>query len=278
MTVRILDEPKVDAHVHVLDPVRFPYGANTHYRPVGQETGTAEQLFQLMDTYGVRHALVVGPNSGYELDNRCMLDTLVRSAGRCKGIAVVRTDTGFDELAALKAAGVIGVAWNATHHGVPFYAGAATLLAHLAALDLFINVQTEHDQMVELAPLLVRSGARILIDHCGRPTPGAGLDQAGFKAVLAMAATGRAFVKLSGHSKFTCEPFPHTDARPYIDALLDAFTPEGCVWASDWPFLRAPGRLDYGVLLDLAARLMPDAAVRRAVMWDTPRALFGFDN
>ncbi len=278
MNVRILDEPKVDAHVHVLDPVRFPYGANTHYRPAGQETGTAEQLFQLMDTYGVRHALVVGPNSGYELDNRCMLDTLVRSTGRCKGIAVVRTDAGFDELAALKAAGVIGVAWNATHHGVPFYAGATTLLAHLAALDLFIDVQTEHDQMVDLAPLLVRSGARILIDHCGRPTPGAGLEQAGFKAVLALAATGRAFVKLSGHSKFTREPFPHPDARPYIDALLDAFTPEGCVWASDWPFLRAPGRLDYGVLLDLAAQLMPDAAVRRAVMWDTPRALFGFDD
>ncbi len=276
MTVRILDEPKVDAHVHVLDPARFPYGADTHYRPAGQEIATADQLFQVMDTYGVQHALIVGPNSRYELDNRCMLDALARSGGRCKGVAVVRTDIDLDELATLKSAGVIGVAWNATRHGVPFYAGASRFLAHLAELDLFIDVQTEHDQMVELAPLLVRSGARILIDHCGRPTPGAGVDQAGFRAVLALAATGRACVKLSGHSKFTREPFPHADARPYIEALLDAFTPDGCVWASDWPFLRAPGRIDYGVLLDLASELMPDAAVRRKVMWDTPRALFGF--
>ncbi len=94
----------------------------------------------------------------------------------------------------------------------------------------------------------------------------------------ALAATGRAFVKLSGLSKFTREPFPHADARPYIDALLDAFTPDGCVWASDWPFLRAPGRIDYGVLLDLATQVIPDAAARRKVMWDTPRALFGFDH
>jgi predicted TIM-barrel fold metal-dependent hydrolase len=277
MTLRIIDEPKIDAHVHVLDPARFPYGANTHYRPAGQETGTAEQLLQVMDTYGVRHALIVGPNSGYELDNRCMLDALARSGGRCKGIAVVPTDIGLAELQALKAAGVIGVAWNATHHGVPFYAGAADLLARLAALDLFIQVQVEHDQLAALAPMLERSGARILIDHCGRPTPGAGVDQPGFKAVLSLAATRRAVVKLSGIVKFTREPFPHPDARPYIDALLDAYTPEGCVWASDWPFLRAPGRIDYGVLLDLAAQLMPDAAVRRKVMWETPRAVFGFD-
>jgi predicted TIM-barrel fold metal-dependent hydrolase len=276
MTLRILDEPKVDAHVHVLDPERFPYGADTHYRPAGQEIATADQLFQVMDTYGVQHALIVGPNSGYELDNRCMLDAVARSGGRCKGIAVVRNDTGVAELEALRANGVIGVAWNATRHGVPFYAGASALLARLVALDMFIQVQVEHDQLAALAPMLERSGARILIDHCGRPTPGAGIDQPGFRAVLALAATRRAFVKLSGIVKFTREPFPHPDARPYIDALLEAYTPEGCVWASDWPYLRAPSRIDYGVLLDLAAQLMPDAAVRRRVMWETPRALFGF--
>ena len=37
----IFAEPKIDCHVHVLDPARFPYGANTHYAPAGQEIGTA---------------------------------------------------------------------------------------------------------------------------------------------------------------------------------------------------------------------------------------------
>jgi hypothetical protein len=116
----------------------------------------------------------------------------------------------------------VGVAWNVTHYGVDHYANASGLLDRLASLDLFVQVQVEHDQLVPLVPMLERSGARILIDHCGRPTSAAGLDQPGFRALLGLAATRRAFVKLSGVVKFSREPFPHDDARPYIDALIDA--------------------------------------------------------
>ncbi len=48
------------------------------------------------------------------------------------------------------------------------------------------------------------------------------------------------------------------------------------MWASDWPFLRAPARVDYGVLLALVLQLLPDAAQRRKVLWETPDALFRF--
>ena len=85
MDTRIFEEPKIDCHVHVLDPARFPYGENTHYRPMGQEMGTPAQLAQVMETYGTSYALLVGPNSGYGLDNSCMLDTLARGNGRYKG-------------------------------------------------------------------------------------------------------------------------------------------------------------------------------------------------
>ena len=97
----VLDAPKVDCHNHVLDPVRFPYAADVHYRPAGQEIGTAAQHRAVMAAYGVRHALVVGPNSGYGLDNRCLLDALAASEGRFKGIAVVRNDASREELLAL---------------------------------------------------------------------------------------------------------------------------------------------------------------------------------
>ena len=78
----IFDEPKVDTHCHVLDPARFPYAPDVAYRPAGQEVATLEQYEQVMDAYGIRHALFVGPNSGYGLDNRCLLDVLARSQGR----------------------------------------------------------------------------------------------------------------------------------------------------------------------------------------------------
>jgi hypothetical protein len=40
----IFEEPKIDCHVHVLDPARFPYRADTHYAPAGQEVGTPRSL------------------------------------------------------------------------------------------------------------------------------------------------------------------------------------------------------------------------------------------
>ena len=274
----VFDEPKVDCHNHVLDPARFAYAPDVAYRPAGQEIGTRSQHAAVMAAYGARHALLVGPNSGYGSDNRCLLDALAQSAGRFKGIAVVAHGTGRDELLHLKAAGVVGIAFNPTIHGVAHFDDAAPLLRRLADLDMFVQFQVEGDQMAALAPMLLASGARLLIDHCGRPVPGAGLQQPGFQAVLALAKSGRAAVKLSGYQKFSARPLPYADARPYFDALVDAFTLDACLWGSDWPFLKASERLDVGPLLRLVECWLPDAADRRRLFWDTPRRLFEFAN
>ena len=188
----VFDETKIDAHCHVIDPARFAYAPDVNYRPAGQEVGTLAQYRQVMDAYGVRHALLVGPNSGYGLDNRCLLDAIAAGAGRFKGIAVVRNDASLQELQRLKAAGVVGVALNATVHGVAHYVlspDLPILLDRLADLDLFVQIQVEADQLLGFMPLLQSAGTRILIDHCGRPVPGAGLAQPGFQALLALART-----------------------------------------------------------------------------------------
>jgi len=276
--IGIFEEPKIDCHVHVLDPARFPYGANTHYRPMGQEMGTPAQLAQVMNAYGTRHALLVGPNSGYGLDNSCMLDTIARGGGRYKGIAVVENGVSLDELKSLKSAGVVGVAWNVTFYGVDYYRDAGQLVEKLAALDMFVDIQVKDDQLVQMMPLLASSGVRILVDHCGLPTIDAGRNEHGFRTLLELGTTKRAFVKLSGFVKFSREPAPHKDAWPFVEALVDAFTLDRCLWASDWPYLRAPARVDYGVLLKLLLSLFPDPAKRRKLVWDTPREVFGFDS
>ena len=272
----LFDEPKIDTHCHVLDPARFAYAPDVAYRPVGQEIAPLEQYEQVMDAYGIRHALFVGPNSGYGLDNRCLLDTLARGAGRFKGIAVVRNDIARDELLRLRELGVIGVAFNATVMGVEHYAGTEPLLRTLVEQDMLLSLQVEHDQLVALRPLVERSGVRMMIDHGGRPAPDRGLEQPGFQALLALARTGRVAVKLSGYQKFSALPPPYEVTRPFLDALLDAFTLDNCLWASDWPFLKAPQRLDVGPLLRQVERLLPDEADRRKLFWDTPRRWLGF--
>jgi predicted TIM-barrel fold metal-dependent hydrolase len=269
-------ETAIDCHVHVLDPLRFPYASDTWYVPTPAETGTPALLAQVLDAHHVQHALLVGPNSGYGLDNRCLLDTLAQGAGRYKGIAVVPNDAGLAELQDLKAAGVVGVAFNAALLGTDFYANTAPLLQRLRDLDMWAQVQVEGDQLVAMNALLQDSGAKVLFDHCGRPKATAGLSQAGFEALLGWGAGGRACVKLSGCAKFATLPYPYADAQPYVNALIEAFTPQALVWASDWPFLRAPARIDYGPLQALVHQWLPNPDDRRAVLLETPQRLFGF--
>ncbi len=240
----VFDEPKIDAHCHIFDPVRFPYAPDVAYRPGGQEIGTCAQYLRVMDAYGIRHALLVGPNSGYSLDNRCMLDAIARSGDRFRGIAVMRNDATREDLLRLREAGVIGVAFNATVLGVEYYLGAGPLLTLLAELGMFVQVQVERDQLVALAPLLGNSGARILIDHGGRPDPGAGLEQPGFQALLALGRTGRAAVI----------------AKRLRQRRRG----------------KAPQRLDMGPLIRQVERLLPDAADRSRLWWETPRRWLGF--
>ena len=105
-------QDRIDCHVHVFDPERFPSAPDAPFRPRGGEIATAKYLRAMLDAYNVSHALIVGPNSGYSFDNRCMLDALAQGAGRYKGVAVLRSNTGRDELQELQAQGVIGAAFQ----------------------------------------------------------------------------------------------------------------------------------------------------------------------
>ena len=260
----------VDCHVHVFDPQRFPYRSDTIYAPAGQELGTPARLRAVLDAHGVEHALLVGPNSGYGEDNRCLLAAIAEGGGRYRGMAVVPNATSRGELAELRAAGVLGVTFNAALLGVAYYADAARLLADLAALDMIADVQVIDDQLVEFAPMLERAGVRVLVDHCGRPDPAAGLHAAGFQELLRWGRAGRAVLKLSGCTKVSRAPYPHHDLLPYLRAALAEFGPDRCVWGSDWPFLRMPERVDYAPLLTLLAEQVPDAEERRRILWETP--------
>jgi len=274
--MHIFDEPKIDCHAHVIDPVNFPYGKNVVYRPSAQEIGTAAQFREVMKSYGVKHALLVQPNSGYEGDNACMLDAIAKGEGRFKGIAIVGLDADLASLKKLQTQGVVGVAINPTVHGNGYYKEANHLMKRLADLDMFFNLQVEHDQFLMYAPWIEQIPVKVLIDHAGRPDPAAGLNQPAFAAMLRLAKTGRVGVKISGYLKFARTPYPFGDCRPLVRALVDAFTLDHCLWASDWPYLRATERQDYGPLVQLPGQFFPDAVDRRKLFWDTPCRLFGF--
>jgi predicted TIM-barrel fold metal-dependent hydrolase len=269
--------PKIDCHIHAVDPVRFPYGADTPYRPSGQEIAPAAQLIRVFDAFDVRHALVVATNTGYGSDSRILLDTLKQGGGRFRGVAVVENDVDIRELERLKAAGVIGIAFNVPFHGADYYRNTAPLLEKLTSLDLFLQIQVENDQLLDLLPLIDKSPVRLVFDHCGRPSVAQGVSGKAFHALLAIGRERDAHIKLSGYYKFSQQPYPYEDTWPFIAALVEAFTLDRCVWGSDYPFLRAAERLDYGPLLAVLTKLFPDPGDRHRLLWRTPAKLLGFD-
>lgn len=269
--------PRIDCHIHAIDPVRFPYGPDTPYRPSGQEIAPAAQLIRVFDAFDVRHALVVATNTGYGSDSRILLDTLRQGGGRFRGVAVVENDVDTGELERLKAAGVVGVAFNVPFHGADYYRQTAALLEKLVSLDLFLQIQVENDQLIPLLPLIEKSPVRLVFDHCGRPSVAQGLQGKAFQALLAIGRERDAHIKLSGYYKFSQQPHPYEDTWPFIAALVEAFSLDRCVWGSDYPFLRAPERLDYGPLLALLPRLFPNADDQHRLLWRTPARLLGFD-
>ena len=136
-------------------------------------------------------------------------------------------------------------AWRSTRRSTASTTTAtpADLLAHACARSTCAcRCRSSGDQLVVLAPVLERSGVRVLIDHCGRPVARRGTRPAGLPDA-ARARRDEARVRQAvGLRQVRARAHPYDDARPYVDALLDAFTPDGCLWASDWPFLRAPER------------------------------------
>lgn len=274
--MNIFDEPKIDCHNHIFDPVRFPYAEGIAYKPTGHEISTVEQFLQVFEAYGLQYALVVGPNSGYGTDNRCLLDAIARSNGRFKGIAVVENDIELSELQNLKESGIVGVAFNTSALGIEYYLKSEKLIKKLENLDMFLQVQFQGDEILPLMSMIEKSNVRLLIDHCGRPTMENGINQLGFQSVLKLGRTGRAYIKLSGYEKFSNESVPYADAWPYVYELVNAFTIDKCIWGSDWPFLRAPERIDYGTLLRIVEKIFPNAEERRKVFYDNAYIAFGF--
>ena len=142
-----------------------------------------------------------------------------------------------DDLEGLRERGIVGTTMQAALLGVDAFRDIGPLLRDLAQLDMFADVQVEAGQLVEMAPMLEPSGVRVLIDHDGRPIPGAGLSQPGFHRLLELARSDRYYVTISGLVKCSATRYPWEDSGPYVQALLEAFTPDRCMWGSDWPFL-----------------------------------------
>lgn len=268
----------VDSHAHVFCDQSYAFSPDTLYQPHPSQMGTAKKFRQVLDFHGFTHGLLVGAGP-YGSDNRCMLSAIAESKGRFKGVGLVKPTISDRDLAALAGQGVVGIRVNLMGHGTRELTepGADKLLARIKEMGLFLQVHLQKDNLVEAAPILRKAGVRVMFDHFGRPDVTQGLSQPGFQELLEFGKSGNHVVKISGPFRSSVAGYPYTDVDPYVEAAINAYTLDRCVWGSDWPFVRMDERLDYGPPYSCLQRWLPDAADRQKILWDTPARLFGFE-
>lgn len=271
------EERAADCHAHVFGGPEYPFAADAVYLPEPGQRGTARAFLATLDAHAISHGLLVAAQP-YGFDNRCMLDAIAASAGRLKGVALVRPTITDGELAALAAGGVVGIRRNLSTWGLREFTepGADRLLERIREMGWFLQVHCERDELAQASERIRNSGVRVVVDHFGRPDVARGLEAPGFAALLDLGRGGNAVVKLSGPYRSSLTGPPYLDVDPFVAAAVEAFGMGNIVWGSDWPFVKVTERIDYGPQLACVRRWFPDPAARRRLMWDNPARLFGF--
>src|SRR5436309_13390389 len=158
----------VDAHCHVFGPGdEFPYAPERKYTPCD---ASKEELFALRDHLGFARNVVVQATC-HGADNRAMVDALVHSNGRARGVATVRRSVTDDELQRMHAAGVRGVRFNFVKRLVDVTPKdeLTEIAGRIAQLGWHVVIYFEAQDLPELLDFFTALPTDVVVDHLGRP-------------------------------------------------------------------------------------------------------------
>lgn len=277
-----------DTHVHVLDPARFPFTADRRYTPGPATTDALQQVHRRL---GFQRVVLV-QNSVYGSDHRCLLDALARlGPGRARGVTTIGATTTDAEIAELDRAGVRGARLN-LEVGKSRDASAATqamrdVVARIPA-TWHLHVNAGLTVLAAMTDSLAALPNQAVLDHFAHMQASGGVRQPGAAAVLDLLRSRKAIVKLS--APYQVSKRPSYDDVGAIARVLVETAPDQVIWGSDWPHTGGAGRPtdqpiefvepfrseDDAAVLALLSSWVPDAAVRRRILVDTPALVYGF--
>ncbi len=277
-----------DCHVHVFGTAAaFPFTASRSYTPLPAE---ADELLALQQALRLSRVVIVQP-SVYASDNSCTLDGMRRLGDRARGVAVIDDRTTNAALDEMHRAGIRGVRVNLETAGETDPDAARRNLAaaveRVAPRGWHVQVYTRLSVIARLSEAVAGLPVPVVFDHFGGAQAAAGVDQAGFAALVALVGAGHAYVKVSAAYRSSEKVPAYGDVAPLARTLIAA-NPERIVWGTDWPHPHAapPGAaldaptafydIDDGLALNQLATWAPSAAIRRKILVDNPARLYDF--
>jgi len=274
-----------DCHVHVFsDPRKFPFAPERVYTP---PQASVDHLSALQTALGFERVVIVTP-SVYGLDNACTLDGIRQLGDRARGVAVIDRSTPAGVLDELASGGFKGARLNLETVGQANPDAIRRLISSVADAvrqrNWHLQFNTRMSVIEAIKDDLAGLGIPIVFDHFGRAQAALGSSQPGFGALLELVKAGQAYVKISAAYRSSQKTPDFPDVTPIAQAIVAA-NPDRVVWGTNWPHpgrgtsataIAPPYPADDGLMLNLLARWVPDAAIRKKILVDNPARLYGF--
>ena len=268
----------IDSHAHVF--VRgLPLASGRRYAPAYE--ATLDDYRAMLASLGLSHGVLVQP-SFLGTDNSFMLSCLDAHREQLRGVVVVDPARDIGHIEAWHARGVVGVRANLIDAALPDFGDAvwAPFLECMVNLNWHLELQIEAARLSAIAPALLASGVRLVVDHFGRFDPALGTRDPGFASLLSLGPTRQVWVKVSGAYRVSPDRRDPAAALAVAvsawPALVREFGVDRLVWGTDWPHTQFEDVQNARLTRDQLDAFVRQPDQLRALLVDTPGALFQF--
>jgi 2-pyrone-4,6-dicarboxylate lactonase len=268
----------IDAHCHVFGPeVQFPFASERKYTPCD---ASKDQLFALRDFLGFERNVIVQATC-HGTDNRALVDALVHSKGRARGVASVGRNVTDAELRAMHEAGVRATRFNFVRRLVDFTPREvlAEIAGRIAPLGWHVVVYFEAQDLPELWDFFTTLPAIVVVDHMGRPDVTKPVDGPEFELfVKLLREHPNIWSKVSCPERLsTSGPPKYDDVESFAKRIVETF-PDRVLWGTDWPHPNMKSHMpDDGKLVDFLPRIATTSELQRKLLVDNPMRLYWAD-
>jgi 2-pyrone-4,6-dicarboxylate lactonase len=272
----------VDAHCHVFGPgEKFPYAPERKYTPCD---ASKDQLFALRDHLGFDKNVIVQATC-HGADNSAMVDALVHSGGRARGVATVKRSITDPELQTMHEAGVRGVRFNFVKRLVDFTPKDELMeIAHrIKAWGWHVVIYFEAVDLPELWDFFSLLPTAVVVDHMGRPNvtyPVQGPEFSLFMQFMRQHENVWSKVScperlsISGPQALHGEQRAYQDVVPFARHVVETF-PDRVLWGTDWPHPNLKEHMpDDGLLVDFIPHIAVNAQLQHKLLVDNPTRLY----
>jgi len=232
----------IDAHSHIWSREidKFPLAKGTTLADLDPPSFNVQELLEVAGRNGVGRVVLIQHHTFHGWDNAYLTDAAERHPDKFRVVGMVDnfSDAPGKQMRKLHAQRVTGLRITPWIYKDKWLAGGMDQMWRTAAdtgQNICCLIDPKH--LAEVDRMCSRhSSTPVVIDHFARIGVDGTIRDEDVAALCRLARHKHVTVKLSAYYALGKKRPPYDDLVPMIRRVLDAFTPERCMWASDSPY------------------------------------------